>query len=1445
MSGLNHDALLAELSSNATLSRRGAFELDASKAREKMGKFQLQDPCAYVLEFMQASHLLGAAQVAIKADSDEFALSFTGAVALEPERLEALYSAAFSGLEDALTQALKHLAIGANAAHALGLKIFSIEAISAKNEAFIWKQIGEFERLERLDDVEPGREPGFVRIYLKERFRLSHFGEFLSRLSRDVAEVALLKARCRYSSQAIVINGEALDRGMALDEGCAAEREVEVKGGRALIGVFEQSGPLKLEVMQHGVLIGDSLSLDSVIRAHVVVESSALNKDLSRTAIVEDETWRELVDGVLPEQVQRLASDHIEARLKLSKHGARRVALIESERWAREILIERLGWAMKGLKGDRALYHLACRLPILQLAHQHWSVKSDESGEPKPISIYELSYLMERCGQRVVAYSDQRHWDVRHDERVILWFDPTQEPVEARHRDPLYRLHAQGGAGVAAAALVKELTHERGTLVRLKRRQKNEQLWLARPVQTSLFESDAEVSHVTRFGEATIMWEGRSKSNNPTLQVSCFKAQRLLSAWNATKHPVLQRMWLTIDAPFTENELFSDVEQDAYYTSVIIAAVSEFTRFMEKMACSSALEGGTQREREARSQHMLSYLDKLSSGLLSGELIDLLHASSKRMLRRQIGQKVRGHDWDVISESASLAPSMKLDARASKLSIADVPLFSTIDLSQLTESRASLRDLAAMEKRQGAIGYVLRSALDRVGVLLIDSKDEYLYLSLAQKEQLSSIVTPFLLRNMKAELERQMHRAALLKRATIEPGSFASTLMPVDVTTKYGMKVHMALLSKSEGEGEVLGGQALMIAFLFEQRVVEREALSELLPARARARVEVDEAMMRSDFSGVRRNKSFKEVVSYAEARALELISERFDDLFARLEALSEPELHELWSYLAFERQHGRSGTAKVKERQASWSEALVFERIEGERVNSEALGGLIDFRGRLFYVFEGEEVHAPLLPQQAIAVLVVPSRRFIALLEQLIGDATLEHVAWTDASRQVLDRRKQAFFANETLPLTEAPRLKDVSGRPLWERPLEVEGQQGAVAMWLDKAPKTSTPGLRIELLHHQRVAQTATRLCRLGQFTARLDATHLEMDPSWERLVNTAQLHRLCGQVAEQSYLYTEQRLEAYTRHPGQVGAEERLMWLGYMTRSSAEGLSRTMREASIAQLLEHLPLFETAHGEWLSREQVRAVCSEQSNALYYIGTDQRPPEEGERWVIWCVAASERELWRELFEGLLFIDLVSFLARMNPKKREQSAGKTKSAPSKQTATPSTTTRTRRGGEPEQALQVTLGADGSVEVSLRRGDRDIEAPKREVSRRLDPGPTEPKRREPAGEVTFEERVRDELRARMLAHRDARHNELRVQDAIVGRLDFASNASKQAVVVRGDGVVIDLNHAAMERLREDFEDQVWWGALESSVYSAINAHYREVTDEHEVHFLSSLIRALD
>jgi hypothetical protein len=282
--------LIASLRSEGALDTRGHFKLDAQKAREKLRKFQLEDPHHYVLEFVAAATLLGATRVELTLDADELEMSFDGA-ALTAAQLEDLYSAAFVRSEDDTERAMRLLAIGATAAGALDFTVLTIESGEA--------------RLDILDSgaslsVTPLDAPRErTRIYMRERRRFGHLIDFLSNLRGDLAEKTALRERCRYSHVEVVLDGETISHGHSLEAGTLGAITFDTEHERGVLGFARDGGPTEVHMLQHGVLVSSYHTDAALVSVRAVVDSDRLTKNLSQSAFVADEAWKDVFHNVL------------------------------------------------------------------------------------------------------------------------------------------------------------------------------------------------------------------------------------------------------------------------------------------------------------------------------------------------------------------------------------------------------------------------------------------------------------------------------------------------------------------------------------------------------------------------------------------------------------------------------------------------------------------------------------------------------------------------------------------------------------------------------------------------------------------------------------------------------------------------------------------------------------------------------------------------------------------------------------------------------------------------------------------------------------------------------------------------------------------------------------------------------------------------------------------
>lgn len=256
----------------------GEFRLDEARAREKLAQFQLVDPRRYVLEFVKAAHLLGATGIEFQMDTDELEVRFDGDL-VSREEFDDLASAVFGRRATAKQRALRHLAIGQNAAQTLRLREFSFEVLE-------------------------GEPRPVMRIYLREQVRAAHLFLFArSLLSNRLPEAEILRAHCALATLPIFVNGERISTGPTFTGEQAASVEIADPVGRGKAWLnprHGEGGIVHIETLYHGVLVGRHTMNSPLGDAHVIFESSGLTLNLSQSEVVQDDFWSDVLVRIIP-----------------------------------------------------------------------------------------------------------------------------------------------------------------------------------------------------------------------------------------------------------------------------------------------------------------------------------------------------------------------------------------------------------------------------------------------------------------------------------------------------------------------------------------------------------------------------------------------------------------------------------------------------------------------------------------------------------------------------------------------------------------------------------------------------------------------------------------------------------------------------------------------------------------------------------------------------------------------------------------------------------------------------------------------------------------------------------------------------------------------------------------------------------------------------------------
>lgn len=267
----------------------GDFRLDERQAREKLRNYRLPSPNHYILEFVKVANLLGASGFWATVDRREVLVRFDGDT-FEGAELEELYSAAFNSQNDRHTRALRHLAVGVNAAEGMGLKQIRVEV---GGEAPVAVSIDDG-RVRYTDMQMP--LPKGTRIRLIKRYDRGMIGRFIQQWRDRLPEQRLLYERARYSRVDVVVNGNNISHGLTLPDRVRAVRHYDIDSEQGVVGVSFGGYGYVTRVVQHGVLIED-ISRPSPFEpmgAHAIVDSGRLTTDLSHNSVVENEAWEAL-----------------------------------------------------------------------------------------------------------------------------------------------------------------------------------------------------------------------------------------------------------------------------------------------------------------------------------------------------------------------------------------------------------------------------------------------------------------------------------------------------------------------------------------------------------------------------------------------------------------------------------------------------------------------------------------------------------------------------------------------------------------------------------------------------------------------------------------------------------------------------------------------------------------------------------------------------------------------------------------------------------------------------------------------------------------------------------------------------------------------------------------------------------------------------------------------
>jgi hypothetical protein len=309
------DALVEDLRGDGVAAEPGEFTLDRTVALEKLRRYQLAEPRAYVMELVQAASLKGATWIDFSVDTDDLWMRFDGRP-FTADELQEVFAAVFRSDYDDEIRAQQELALGLNAAMALRPRWIRVTSGTGGSRVTLDIQQGRHEveetsrRERRLRHGERDL-PAVTTVHVKARWRPELLRRFVKSLRRALPEERILRRRARYSSMDILLNGRVIALG-PMPQGAVQDVRFDQENLRVVCGLVPGFDPPKVHWVSNGALITTTELKGSGSEGfEAVVEAGGLRKDVSRTNIVHDELYEEALRLV----------DRGRSKLRLSSSG--------------------------------------------------------------------------------------------------------------------------------------------------------------------------------------------------------------------------------------------------------------------------------------------------------------------------------------------------------------------------------------------------------------------------------------------------------------------------------------------------------------------------------------------------------------------------------------------------------------------------------------------------------------------------------------------------------------------------------------------------------------------------------------------------------------------------------------------------------------------------------------------------------------------------------------------------------------------------------------------------------------------------------------------------------------------------------------------------------------------------------------------------------------------
>ena len=1407
------DAMLGGLASEGKLEAAGEFQLDAKQAREKMQKFQLEDPHFYVLELVQAAHLLGARELAFRIDSDEMELHFDGE-ALEREELEQLYSAAFARRTTARVRALRHIAIATNAARALDPRFVRIEVAAREpGEPGLALELreGEEDRFEQPVLNFPGR----TRIYLRESFRTSHIADFFHNLRGDNAEKTALKERCKYARMKITLDGEVISSGQRLPQQVLGELAFEREHERGLLGFTFTQEPSLICITQNDVLITEHHAPSAMVQTFAVVDSDQLTKNLSQSAFVEDAAWHALFERLRLDMHASIAQ-YFSSAMRPSADGlyTQNAPPVGSMLILKQLALEQLERHKRGLEipaVTRRLCQEMERLRVLKLALP----LSYQGVIWETLSLAQLRLLLTASSKEIIPTSLRRfdELDASTLPYPVMWEDS---------EDNLEWLEQWMGMPRESEQLI---------LQRALTRRRNQARWEASPVMGQRFPPEYTLRVPFESGTLKGEWaiaprifkNARVSSTTAPGQLLYIKSGRLLAAHDLGGS-LLKGMMLSIEGELGANELFTSAAK----TPELMRAHLEATRALEQALKLLASSLSSTSLPESLRLYFFELLSSACEGKLSGMVLDALdvHHRAHAQLHEVWKLGVQA------SESASLfGLSTKLSARPDEKlaelgSLAELELFTDLD-----RRPATLRDLFLQIKTAGKLallGQEYTPALEEEWKISGLEETLRIFLVLRNEERvlLSQLVGTRYLRYMGDVIRRHAVRARFMQRAVVELALPTST--PYVATQPLNMRHDKGVIGLMDASAlDPEERPVIRLTILHRQRVLEVTTLSVSL---GQLSVVLDTTSLEPNASweSVLRNKAWTTLTEQLKQLALKMVVEHTEALLAKTVAERSSAqlallLQSLWQLRV--KQFSGNPYEEVQSLRMRLERTALFEELEGEAVSLLGLRERVDARERLHVVYDDHPPIKGLAPPTAKIVRMPGEHAVQAWLHRVLADIKnlkLVDVSQTAQARQELERARAQFFMQDVLPETVPLPEQDILARA----PIKAQGITGEVGLAYDRMPEKSIPGVRVEILHEGRRIHTISKMLFLGRFAARASMENLEVRPDYSTASSVSQLNRLRRAVGDESLELLGRWLNHAIERGAFASARDAHMVMTWLVKELAAPPREDYTERKIVQLLHAAPIFALFPNDGARTLAVGAAGTHTSM--------ERLRQELGRVFLWITSTWARARIPVDFQAPM-ISVEQLRAQQEEQerleRRAQRAASFSGTP-RPVSTPASPSAYVPAKQAPPAPALALKKPAPRPVSLPAASQAA-------------GPvTQPAA---ASQPVVERDEVQELVARViqkLKQVRRRRTEL-LGDAIFMNLQLVERLpDDRAALVRHGALSISRTHRAMRHALERPRDPVALMLLGSALYSEINRYYEEITDGHEREFQRLLSCAL-